>query len=46
MNSFDKNTVISIYQTDRYMMFELYQLEKMAKDAYGSYRFPQGCNDF
>ncbi|KAF8532114.1 tRNA synthetases class I-domain-containing protein [Gautieria morchelliformis] len=27
--------------TDRYMMFELYQLEKTAKDAYASYRFPQ-----
>ncbi|KAF8586622.1 isoleucyl-tRNA synthetase [Ramaria rubella] len=26
---------------DRYMMFELYQLEKTAKDAYAAYRFAQ-----
>lgn len=30
---------------DRYMMFELYQLEKSTKDAYACYRFPQGTDD-
>ena len=27
-------------------MFELYQLEKTAKDAYANFRFPQGWNKF